>query len=93
MKRRRHRNTWRRDLDADAKQINNAWLQLEGTEKTALNRDAWRKLVGDLCPRQDHMRRLEMRRDVNMMSAEVWFILLYYLFCIIAALLFTNQSP
>ncbi|KAH3867193.1 hypothetical protein DPMN_030318 [Dreissena polymorpha] len=31
MKRRRHRNTWRRDLDADAKQINNAWLQLEGT--------------------------------------------------------------
>ena len=53
-KRGRPRNTWRRDLDADAKQMGQTWGQLE---RLAQNRDAWRKLVGGLCPRWDHRRR------------------------------------
>jgi hypothetical protein len=53
-KRGRPRNTWRRDLDADAKQMGKTWGQLE---RLAQNRDAWRELVGGLCPRRDHRRR------------------------------------
>ncbi|KAH3858873.1 hypothetical protein DPMN_101515, partial [Dreissena polymorpha] len=37
----RPRNTWRRDLDEDVKQIDQTWGQLE---RLAQNRDAWRKL-------------------------------------------------
>uniref|UniRef100_A0AAV2LFI9 Rho-GAP domain-containing protein n=1 Tax=Knipowitschia caucasica TaxID=637954 RepID=A0AAV2LFI9_KNICA len=44
-KRGRPRNTWRRDLDADVKQMGKTWGQLE---RLAQNRDAWRKLVGGL---------------------------------------------
>ena len=53
-KRGRPRNTWRHDLDADAKHMGQTWGQLE---RLAQNRDAWRKLVGGLCPRWDHRRR------------------------------------
>uniref|UniRef100_A0AAV2J1Z3 Reverse transcriptase domain-containing protein n=1 Tax=Knipowitschia caucasica TaxID=637954 RepID=A0AAV2J1Z3_KNICA len=53
-KRGRPRNTWRRDLDADVKQMEKTWGQLE---RLAQNRDAWRKLVGGLCPKRDHRRR------------------------------------
>uniref|UniRef100_A0AAV2JEM2 Ig-like domain-containing protein n=1 Tax=Knipowitschia caucasica TaxID=637954 RepID=A0AAV2JEM2_KNICA len=53
-KRGRPRNTWRRDLDADVKQMGKTWGQLE---RLAQNRDAWRKLVGGLCPKRDHRRR------------------------------------
>jgi hypothetical protein len=35
------RNTWRRDLDADAKQMGRGQL-----ERLAQNRDTWRELVG-----------------------------------------------
>ncbi|KAH3797099.1 hypothetical protein DPMN_150674 [Dreissena polymorpha] len=42
-KKRRPRNTWRRDLDADAKQMGQSWGQLE---RLVQNRDTWRKLVG-----------------------------------------------
>ncbi|KAH3868005.1 hypothetical protein DPMN_031141, partial [Dreissena polymorpha] len=45
-KRGRPRNTWRRDMGADAKQMGQTWGQLE---ILAQNRDAWRKLVGGLC--------------------------------------------
>jgi hypothetical protein len=53
-KRGRPRNTWRRDLDADVKQMGKTWGQLE---RLAQNRDAWRELVGGLCPRRGHRRR------------------------------------
>ncbi|KAH3842973.1 hypothetical protein DPMN_116479 [Dreissena polymorpha] len=54
MKRGQPRNTWRRDLDADAKQMGQTWGQLE---RLAQNQDAWRKLVGGLYPRWDQRRR------------------------------------
>lgn len=53
-KRGRPRNTWRRDLDADIKQMGKTWGQLE---RLAQNRDAWRELVGGLCPRRGHRQR------------------------------------
>ncbi|KAL3866766.1 hypothetical protein ACJMK2_044042 [Sinanodonta woodiana] len=53
-KRGRPRNTWRRDLDADVKQMGKTWGQLE---RLAQNRDAWRELVGGLCPRRGHRQR------------------------------------
>uniref|UniRef100_A0AAV2JSU2 Reverse transcriptase domain-containing protein n=1 Tax=Knipowitschia caucasica TaxID=637954 RepID=A0AAV2JSU2_KNICA len=59
-KRGRPRNTWRRDLDADVKQMGKTWGQLE---RLAQNRDAWKKLVGGLCPKRDHRRR--KRKRVN----------------------------
>lgn len=48
-KRGRPRNTWRRDLEADMKNMGVNWSQLE---RKALDRDAWRSLVGGLCPRR-----------------------------------------
>ncbi|KAH3843520.1 hypothetical protein DPMN_117039 [Dreissena polymorpha] len=38
------------------------WGQLE---RLAQNRDAWRKLVGGLCPRWDHRRRDEIPNKVK----------------------------
>ncbi len=49
MKQGRPRNTWRRDLDADCKKAGYTWGQLE---RLAQDRDAWRTLVGGLCPRR-----------------------------------------
>lgn len=49
-KRGRPRNTWRRDLEADAKKIGRSWRQLE---RLAQDRDGWRALVDGLCPRRD----------------------------------------
>ena len=46
-KRGRPKNTWRRDLDTDAKKMGYTWGQLE---RLAQDRDGWRKLVGGLCP-------------------------------------------
>ncbi|KAK3759533.1 hypothetical protein RRG08_045818 [Elysia crispata] len=46
-KRGRPRNTWRRDLEADTKRLGHTWKQLESL---AGDRDAWRTLVGGLCP-------------------------------------------
>ncbi|XP_073714068.1 uncharacterized protein [Misgurnus anguillicaudatus] len=48
-KRGRPRNTWRRDLAADTKEFGYTWSQLE---RKAQDRDAWRALVGGLCPRR-----------------------------------------
>ena len=45
----RPRNTWRRDLEADMKKMGKTWQQLE---RTAQDRDAWKGLVGGLCPRR-----------------------------------------
>ncbi|KAK7107318.1 hypothetical protein V1264_015265 [Littorina saxatilis] len=53
-KRGRPRNTWRRDLDADAKHMGKTWGMLE---RLAQNRDAWRELIGGLYPRRGHRRR------------------------------------
>ena len=47
-KRGRPRNSWRRDLNADAKRMGLTWGQLE---RAARDRDSWRNLVGGLCPR------------------------------------------
>ena len=52
-KRGRPRNTWRRDLEADTKELGLTWGRLE---RLAQDRDAWRTLVGGLCPRKDHRR-------------------------------------
>ena len=52
-KRGRPRNTWRRDLEADTKELSLTWGRLE---RLAQDRDAWRTLVGGLCPRKDHRR-------------------------------------
>ena len=46
-KRGRPRNTWRRDLDTDAKKMGHTWGQLE---RLAQDRDSWRNLVGGLYP-------------------------------------------
>ena len=53
-KRGRPRNTWRRDVEADTKEFGLTWGKLE---RLAQDRDAWRSLVGGLCPRKDHRRR------------------------------------
>ena len=53
-KRGRPRNTWRRELDADIKKIGHEWNILE---KLAQDRDAWRTLVGGLCPWRNRRRR------------------------------------
>lgn len=46
-KRGRPRNSWRRDLDAEAKSMGHTWGQLE---RIAQDRTAWRDLVRGLCP-------------------------------------------
>ncbi|KAK3701951.1 hypothetical protein RRG08_017842 [Elysia crispata] len=46
-KRGRPTNTWRRDLEADTRRLGHTWKQLESL---AGDRDAWRTLVGGLCP-------------------------------------------
>ena len=48
-KRGRPRNTWRRDLEAEARQTGFSWSQLE---RVAQDRVRWRELVGDLCSRR-----------------------------------------
>ena len=53
-KRGRPRNTWRRDLDTDAKKMGKTWGQLE---RLAQDRGAWKELVGGLCPSRDQRRR------------------------------------
>ena len=53
-KRGRPRNTWRRELEADIKRIGHEWKILE---KLAQDRDAWRSLVGGLCPWRNRRRR------------------------------------
>nr|KAG5695065.1 hypothetical protein BaRGS_032558 [Batillaria attramentaria] len=52
-KRGRPRNTWRCDLEADAKSVGHSWGQLE---RLAQDREAWRTLVGGLCPRRGKRR-------------------------------------
>ena len=44
----RPRNTWRRDVEADIKELGLNWGKLE---RLAQDRDAWRTLVGGLCPK------------------------------------------
>ena len=46
-KRGRPRNTWRRDLETDARKTGYTWTQLE---RLAQDRDGWRELVRGLCP-------------------------------------------
>ena len=53
-KRGRPRNTWRRDVDADTKKLGHTWGKLE---RLAQDREAWRTLVGGLCPKKEHKRR------------------------------------
>ena len=53
-KRGRPRNTWRRDLEADAKKMGHTWGQLE---VLAQDRDAWRTLVDGLSPRRGNRRK------------------------------------
>ena len=48
-KRGRPRNTWRRDLEADAKKLGHTWGQLE---RLARDRDGWRDLVDGLYPKR-----------------------------------------
>ena len=48
-KRGRPRNTWRRDLEADAKETGYTCYNLE---RLAQNWSAWRSHVGGLCPRR-----------------------------------------
>ena len=50
----RPRNSWRRDLKADMEKMRKTWPQLE---RTAQDREAWRTLVGGLCPRRGNRRR------------------------------------
>ena len=52
-KRGRPRNTWRRDVEADIKELGLTWGKLE---RLAQDRDAWRTLVGGLCPKRAHRR-------------------------------------
>ena len=52
-KRGRPRNTWRREVEAVNKQLSLTWGAME---KLAQDRDAWRDLVGGLCPKGDHGR-------------------------------------
>ena len=52
-KRGRPKNTWRRDVEADIKELGLNWGKLE---RLAQDRDAWRTLVGGLCPKRDHRR-------------------------------------
>ena len=52
-KRGRPRNTWRREVEAVTKQLSLTWGAME---KLAQDRDAWRDLVGGLCPKGDHGR-------------------------------------
>ena len=47
-KRGRPKNTWRRDIEGDAKKLGGNWVQIE---KLAQDRDTWRTLIGGLCPR------------------------------------------
>lgn len=42
-----HGNTWRRDLEADAKQTGCTWRELE---RIAQDRGRWRTVVDGLCP-------------------------------------------
>ena len=53
-KRGRPRNTWRRDLEADARNMGHTWGQLE---VLAQDRDAWRTLVDGLSPRRGNRRK------------------------------------
>ena len=46
-KRGRPKNTWRRDLEADAKQTGCTWRELE---RIGQDRGRWRTVVDGLCP-------------------------------------------
>jgi len=46
-KRGRPRNSWRRDLESEVISMGRTWEQLE---RLAQDREAWRILVGGLCP-------------------------------------------
>lgn len=50
-KRGRPKNSWRRDLEAETREIGNSWRELESL---AQDRRRWRALVDGLCPTRGH---------------------------------------